>query len=130
MMLVLSFNKFQTLHCTSISKLQLFSNFRLIQKIVPYLKDCKLVHMIFIFIKMILEVLTYTSDLFISTSCIISSQILHVYTVNFLKKAYIHVHALQLYFVDFYRGGSIVVVSSFAGYKPSEVSNFSLLCLL
>lgn len=68
MMLVLSFNKFQTLHCTSISKLQLFSNFTLIQKIVPYQKDCKLVHMIFIFIKMILEVLTYTSDLFISTS--------------------------------------------------------------
>lgn len=78
---------------------------------------------------MILEVLTYTSDLFISTSCIISSQILHVYTVNFLKKAYIHVHALQLYSVEFYRGGSIVVVSSFAGYKPSEVSNFSLLRL-
>lgn len=61
---------------------------------------------------------------------IISYQILHLYTVNFLKKAYIHVHALQLYSVDFYRGGSIVVVSSFAGYKPSEVSNFSLLCLL
>lgn len=60
---------------------------------------------------------------------IISSQILHVYTVNFLKKAYIHVHALQLYSVEFYRGGSIVVVSSFAGYKPSEVSNFSLLRL-
>lgn len=129
MMLVISFNNFQTLHCTSISKLQLFSNFTLIQKIVPHQKDCKLVHMIFIFIKMILEVLTYTSDLFISTSCIISSQILHVYTVNFLKKAYIHVHALQLYSVEFYRGGSIVVVSSFAGYKPSEVSNFSLLCL-
>lgn len=129
MMLVISFNNFQTLHCTSISKLQLFSNFTLIQKIVPHQKDCKLVHMIFIFIKMILEVLTYTSDLFISTSCIISSQILHVYTVNFLKKAYIHVHALQLYSVEFYRGGSIVVVSSFAGYKPSEVSNFSLLRL-
>lgn len=130
MMLVLSFNKFQTLHCTSISKLQLFSNFTLIQKIVPYQKDCKLVHMIFIFIKMILEVLTYTSDLFIYQQVdIVSSQILHVYTVNFLKKAYIHVHALQLYSVEFYRGGSIVVVSSFAGYKPSEVSNFSLLCL-
>lgn len=130
MMLVISFNNFQTLHCTSISKLQLFSNFTLIQKIVPHQKDCKLVHMIFIFIKMILEVLTYTSDLFICQQVdIVSSQILHVYTVNFLKKAYIHVHALQLYSVEFYRGGSIVVVSSFAGYKPSEVSNFSLLCL-
>lgn len=32
MMLVISFNNFQTLHCTSISKLQLFSNFTLIQK--------------------------------------------------------------------------------------------------
>lgn len=51
MMLVISFNNFQTLHCTSISKLQLFSNFTLIQKIVPHQKDCKLVHMIFHFHK-------------------------------------------------------------------------------
>lgn len=128
MMLVLNFDNFQTLHHTSINKLELFWIFTLIQKIVPHQKGCWLVHMIFIFIKMILEVL-YKWPVYINkwTSSALKSEINNVCTSILWTWAYSlkSLHALQLCSVDFYRGGSIVVVSSFAGYKPSEVSNFS-----
>lgn len=100
-------------------------NFYTDTKIVPHQKSCWLVHMIFIFIKMILEVL-YKWPVY--TSSALKSQI-NNYACTYILWTWAYslksLHALQLCSVDFYRGGSIVVVSSFAGYKPSEVSNFS-----